>query len=91
MPWIDSMFKVNLPTFDRMLDSVVTDRRQKWTSRGETGVWLVDAYSALAALPDSVQNPAYFADFLHPNQAGYDRLAAQILKTMHLAESSFLK
>lgn len=91
MPWIDSMFKANLPTFDRMLDSVVTDRRQKWTSRNETGVWLVDTYSALAALPDSVQNPAYFADFLHPNQPGYNILAAQIFKAMRAAGSSFLK
>jgi hypothetical protein len=91
LAWIQTAFKANMPLFDRMIDSVVTDRRGKWTSRGETGVWLVDAYSALAALPDSVQNPAYFADFLHPNQAGYDRLAAQILKTMRAAGSSFLK
>jgi hypothetical protein len=87
----DSMFKANLPVFSRMLDSVVTDRRQKWAARRETGIWLVNAYSALAALPDSIWNPSYFSDYLHPNQVGYNRLAAEIFKTMRASGSSFLK
>lgn len=87
----DSIFKVNLPVFNRMLDSVVTSRRTEWFGRGEGGVWLVDAYSIMAALPDSVWKPVYFSDFLHPNQSGYDCIGREILKDMRAAKSSFLK
>jgi PKD domain len=87
----DSMFKANLPVFNRMLDSVITSRRQEWLSRGEGGVWLVDAFDSMAVLPDSVSNPVYFFDYLHPNQSGYDRLGKVVLGTMRAAKSAFLK
>jgi hypothetical protein len=87
----DSTFTANLPKFNRMLDSVVTIRRQDWRGRGEGGVWLVNAFDSLAALPDSSWNPVYFSDYLHPNQNGYDRLGRAILKAMRDAKSSYLK
>jgi|GEM_PF-2299690 len=83
----DSIFKTNLPVFNRMLDSVVTLRRQQWGG----GVWLVDVFDTLALLPDSVQNQIYFSDYLHPNQRGYDVMAGRIFKTMRSANSSFIK
>ncbi len=88
---VDSIFKTNQPVFNRMLDSVVTDRNTTWAGAKQGGIRLVDVYAPMAELPDSVCNPDYFSDFLHPNQAGYERVSAQIFKTMRAAASSFLK
>jgi lysophospholipase L1-like esterase len=87
---LDSIFIKNLPLFNRMLDSLVTLRRQTWEARGEAGVWLVDAFTAMAT-PDSFSNKNYFFDFLHPNQQGYDVMAGVLLKAMRAASSSFYK
>jgi nitrogen fixation-related uncharacterized protein len=87
----DSMFKANLPVFNHMLDTAVTARRQTWLGRREGGVWLVDAFDSLAKLPDSTRDSVYFSDYLHPNQAGYNRLGRAILDAMRIAGSSFLK
>jgi hypothetical protein len=90
---VDSVFKKNLPVFNHMLDSVVTLRRQDWSARGQGGVWLVNVYDSLAKAPvsDSVSNPLYFVDFLHPNQQGYDVMGRQLLRTMKAANSRFYK
>jgi hypothetical protein len=87
---VDSVFKKNLPVFNRMLDSVVTLRRQTWQARGEAGAWLVNVFAAMA-MPDSFYNKIYFYDFLHPNQAGYDLMAGELFKAMRAASSSFYK
>jgi hypothetical protein len=87
---LDSAFTKYLPVFNHMLDSVVTARRQTWQANGQGGIWLVDAFTPMS-LPDSHCNPAYFTDFLHPNQQGYDLMAQQLFKVMRAANSSFIK
>ncbi|HUI91831.1 MAG TPA: hypothetical protein VLX68_06235 [Chitinivibrionales bacterium] len=80
---IDSVFRQNLNTFNRMLDSVVTDRRQTWLGSQEGGVWLVDVFTPMSMLPaDSVYNPVYFSDFFHPNQKGYDLMGTKITQVI---------
>jgi len=53
----------------------------------------VDVFTPMAKQPmvDSVYNPAYFYDFIHPNQQGYDLMAKQVFKAMRRASSSFYK
>ena len=79
---IDSVFRADLVTFNRMLDSAVTVRRQSWQSRQEGGAWMVDVYAPMALLPDSSYNPVYFSDFIHPNQKGYTLMGNRIIQTI---------
>jgi hypothetical protein len=79
---IDSLFRADLATFNRMLDSAVTVRRQSWQSRQEGGAWMVDVYAPMALLPDSAYNPVYFSDFIHPNQKGYTLMGNRIVQTI---------
>jgi lysophospholipase L1-like esterase len=79
---IDSLFRADLATFNRMLDSAVTVRRQSWQSRQEGGAWMVDAYAPMSLLPDSAYNPVYFCDFIHPNQKGYTLMGNRIIQTI---------
>jgi hypothetical protein len=86
-------FKKNLPVFNRMLDTAITNRRQNWLNKGQGGVWLVNVYDSLALAPvsDSATNPVCFSDFLHPNQHGYGIMARQLFRTMKAANSRFYK
>jgi hypothetical protein len=79
---IDSLWRADLVTFNRMLDSAVTVRRQSWQSRQEGGAWMVDVYAPTALLPDSAYNPIYFSDFIHPNQKGYTLMGNRIIQTI---------
>lgn len=47
-----------------------------------SAVFLVEADSLLSNVANTVVNPAYFFDDVHPNQAGYDLLAEEILDVM---------
>jgi hypothetical protein len=42
-------------------------------------------------MPDNHSNPAYYYDFLHPNQQGYDLMTRELFKVMRAASSSFLR
>jgi lysophospholipase L1-like esterase len=89
---IDSTMRKNLLVFNRKLDSAVTARRTQWRARNENCVWLVNAFTALSSSAgDTTYNTAYFSDFIHPNQAGYEVLAKLILSTMNSAGSAFLQ
>jgi len=79
---ITSQFRSDLVSFNRMLDSAVTVKRQSWQGRQEGGVWMVDVYSPMALLPDSAYNPVYFEDFIHPNQKGYTLMGNRIIQTI---------
>jgi lysophospholipase L1-like esterase len=71
----DPLIVNQLYSFNEMLDSIVAFKLASgWNIR------LVDAFSALA--PDSVFNPVLFYDNLHPNEAGYEILAQEILNVM---------
>jgi hypothetical protein len=88
---VDSTTRQNLVTFNHLLDSSVTQRRQLWRTRGDNGVWLVDANTPLSNPSDSTYNQIYFSDFIHPNQLGYEYIARLILAAMRSAGSSLLK
>jgi hypothetical protein len=79
---ITSEFRANLVSFNHMLDSAVTAKRQSWQARQEGGVWMVDVYSPMALLPDSAYNPVYFDDFIHPNQKGYTLMGNKITQAI---------
>jgi hypothetical protein len=79
---IDSLFRADLVTFNHRLDSAVTVRRQAWLGRQDGGVWMVDVYSPMALLPDSVYNPVYFDDLIHPNQKGYTLMGKRVIQTI---------
>jgi lysophospholipase L1-like esterase len=79
---IDAYFRTNLAWFNRKLDSTVTIRRQQWRNRKEGGIWMVDVFNPMAILPDSVYNPVYFDDFIHPNQKGYTLMGNRIIGTI---------
>ncbi len=87
---IDSTDRKNLYTFNRALDSLAIQRCASWESQKQNGVWLVDAFSPLS-LPDSSYNPAYFYDFVHPNQSGYELMAQRIQSTMKSANSAYFR
>jgi hypothetical protein len=87
---MDSIFTKNLPVFNHMLDSTVTARRQAWQEGGQGGIWLVNVFTPMS-MPDSHYNPAYYWDFLHPNQLGYDLMARELFKVMRAANSTFIK
>jgi hypothetical protein len=88
---VDLTTRKNLPVFNHLLDSSVTQRRNIWQTRGENGVWLVDAFAAMSNPADSSCNPVYFNDIFHPNQVGYEFMAQLILNTMKSAKSAFFK
>jgi hypothetical protein len=88
---VDSTTRQNLVIFNHLLDSSVTQRRQLWRSRGDYGVWLVDANTPLSNPADSTYNQVYFSDFIHPNQLGYEYIARLILAAMRSAGSVFVK
>jgi hypothetical protein len=61
--------------FNSLLASIVDVRRNAGRS-----VFLVDAFALTSV--DSVFNDTLFADYLHPNQTGYERLAGGIWQKM---------
>jgi lysophospholipase L1-like esterase len=64
-----------LYSYNQLVADIAAHRR----SRGYD-VRLVDAFHTLA--PDSVFNPDYMVDHLHPNAAGYDLLAREIYRVL---------
>ncbi|MBD3244229.1 MAG: hypothetical protein GF331_26795 [Chitinivibrionales bacterium] len=61
--------------FNTLFDTVISVRRNAgWQ------VYVVDAFTALSI--DSVFNDSLFADHLHPNQRGYERLVGTIWERM---------
>jgi lysophospholipase L1-like esterase len=64
-----------LGSFNGMLAAEIAQRK----SRG-WNIYPVDAFSAIA--PDSVFPTSLMTDFVHPNQAGYDKIGAELVRVM---------
>jgi len=86
----------SLTIFSQQLDSAVLERNKNWLSKEEGGIWMVDVFTPLADtinfnIKDSVYNPIYYNDLIHPNQLGYNVMGKEIIKVIKANTRVFVK